>query len=76
MKSFLRNCAFVLVAVASLLFLLGVFRKKKKPLMLELNNIPIAYGMREIENPFDNKIGFVSPARRYEAPTVVLPPQM
>ena len=23
-----------------------------------------------------NKIGFVSPARRYEAPTVVLPPQM
>ena len=24
----------------------------------------------------DNKIGFVSPARRYEAPTVVLPPQM
>ena len=24
----------------------------------------------------DNKIGFVSPARRYEAPTVVRPPQM
>lgn len=56
MKSFLRNCAFVLVAVASLLFLLGVFRKKKKPLMQELNNIPIAYGMREIENPFDNEV--------------------
>ena len=24
----------------------------------------------------ENKIGFVSPARRYEAPTVVRPPQM
>ena len=23
----------------------------------------------------DNKIGFVSPARRYEAPTVIRPPQ-
>ena len=28
-------------------------------------------------NPnYVNKIGFVSPARRYEAPTVVRPPQM
>ena len=27
-------------------------------------------------NENDNKIGFVSPARRYEAPTVVRPPQM
>ena len=25
---------------------------------------------------YHNKIGFVSPARRYEAPTVVRPPQM
>ena len=28
------------------------------------------------ESRESNKIGFVSPARRYEAPTVVLPPQM
>ena len=25
---------------------------------------------------YGNKLGFVSPARRYEAPTVVRPPQM
>ena len=31
------------------------------------------YGRRGLK---ENKIGFVSPARRYEAPTVVRPPQM
>ena len=33
-------------------------------------------GIRETVREIQNKIGFVSPARRYEAPTVVRPPQM
>ena len=31
---------------------------------------------QQLAATFTNKIGFVSPARRYEAPTVVRPPQM
>ena len=42
------------------------------------NYCSLATDFAIIDNLFlkRNKIGFVSPARRYEAPTVVLPPQM
>ena len=32
--------------------------------------------IREVILKYKNKIGFVSPERRYEAPTVARPPQM
>ena len=42
---------------------------------LVFDNIP--HGNYRIYRRYiENKIGFVSPARRYEAPTVVRPPQM
>ena len=43
------------------------------------NTTPISLENPDAKNILlygENKIGFVSPARRYEAPTVVRPPQM
>lgn len=56
MKKILRIVVFIVSAVASILFLLRIFRKKKNPLTNERDDNTMTYGMREIENPFENEV--------------------
>ncbi len=55
MKKILHIVAYIVAAVALILFLLRIFRKKKK-LLTQQDGNTITYGMREIENPFENEV--------------------
>lgn len=56
MKKALRIIAFVVSAFSLILLLLRSIRKKKSPQNKEQNDNTIAYGMREIENPFEEAV--------------------
>ena len=55
MKKFLSIIFFVISALSLILKILRIVRKKQETRNLEQNNDTITYGMREIENPFENE---------------------
>ena len=55
MKKFLSIIVFVISALSLILKILRIVRKKQETRNLEQNNDTITYGMREIENPFENE---------------------
>ena len=56
MKKFLSIIVFVFSALSLILKILRIVRKKQETRNLEQNNDTITYGMREIENPFENEV--------------------
>ena len=56
MKKFLSIIVFVISALSLILKILRIVRKKQETRNLEQNNDTITYGMREIENPFENEV--------------------
>ncbi|MGN0033254.1 MAG: hypothetical protein ACI358_05705 [Candidatus Limimorpha sp.] len=56
MEKFLSILAFVVSALSLILAILRVVRKKQGTRNLAQNNNTITYGMRDIENPFENEI--------------------
>ena len=56
MKKFLSIIVFVISALSLILKILRIVRKKQETRNLEQNNDKITYGMREIENPFENEV--------------------
>lgn len=56
MKKFLGIIVFVILAISVILKILRIVRKKQETRNLEQNNDTITYGMREIENPFENEV--------------------
>ena len=56
MKKFLSIIFFVISALSLILKILRIVRKKQETRNLEQNNDTITYGMREIENPFENEV--------------------
>ena len=55
MKKFLGILAFVISALSLILTILRVVNKKQETQNLTQHNNTITYGMREIENPFENE---------------------
>ena len=55
MKKFLGILAFVISALSLILIILRVVNKKQETQNLTQHNNTITYGMREIENPFENE---------------------
>ena len=55
MKKFLGILAFVISALSLILTILRVVNKKQEKRNLAQHNNTITYGMREIENPFENE---------------------
>ena len=55
MKKFLGILAFVISALSLILTILRVVNKKQETRNLAQHNNKIIYGMREIENPFENE---------------------
>ena len=55
MKKFLGSLAFVISALSLILTILRVVNKKQETQNLTQHNNTITYGMREIENPFENE---------------------
>lgn len=55
MKKFLGILAFVISALSLILTILRVVNKKQETRNLAQHNNTITYGMREIENPFENE---------------------
>ena len=56
MKKFLGILAFVISALSLILTILRVVNKKQETQNLTQHNNTITYGMREIENPFENEV--------------------
>lgn len=56
MKKFLGILAFVISALSLILTILRVVNKKQEKRNLAQHNNKIIYGMREIENPFENEV--------------------
>ncbi len=56
MKKFLGIFAFVVSALSLILTILRVVRKKQETRNLVHNNHTANYGMREIENPFEDEV--------------------
>ena len=56
MKKFLGILAFVISALSLILTILRVVNKKQETRNLAQHNNKIIYGMREIENPFENEV--------------------
>lgn len=56
MKKFLGILAFVISALSLILTILRVVNKKQETQNLRQHNNTITYGMREIENPFENEV--------------------
>ena len=56
MKKFLSIIVFVISALSLILKILRIVSKKQETRNLEQNNDTIIYGMREIENPFENEV--------------------
>ena len=56
MKKFLGSLAFVISALSLILTILRVVNKKQETRNLAQHNNTILYGMREIENPFENEV--------------------
>ena len=56
MKKFLGILAFVISALSLILTILRVVNKKQETRNLTQHNNTITYGMREIENPFENEV--------------------
>ena len=56
MKKFLGIIVFVILAISVILKILRIVRKKQETRNLEQDNDTITYGMREIENPFENEV--------------------
>ena len=56
MKKFLSIIVFVISALSLILKILRIVRKKQETRNLEQNSDTITYGMREIENPFENEV--------------------
>ena len=56
MKKFLGILAFVISALSLILTILRLVNKKQETQNLTQHNNTITYGMREIENPFENEV--------------------
>ena len=69
------NVVFPVIGISSVERIFGITIDKAKVPLRRIK--PSGYEEYcAIQEEYYNKIGFVSPARRYEAPTVVRPPQM